>query len=63
MKRMVSQWNTAEVAGVTFSDFDSAPVTKFVKPDPGPKLFQFENPTPVQTAVTINTTEIQQYFY
>ena len=29
----------AEVAGVTFSDSDSAPVTKFWNPDPGPAIF------------------------
>ena len=29
-----------EVAGVTFSDSDSAPVPKFLNPDPGPAIFQ-----------------------
>jgi len=28
------------VAGVTFSDSDSAPVLKFLNPDPGPTIFQ-----------------------
>jgi len=28
------------MAGVTFSDSDSAPVPKFLNPDPGPKIFQ-----------------------
>jgi len=30
----------AEVAGVTFSDSDSAPVPKFFNPNPGPEIFQ-----------------------
>jgi len=32
----------SEVAGATFSDFDSAPVPKFLNPgpDPGPTIFQ-----------------------
>jgi len=29
-----------EVAGVTFSDSESAPVPKFLNPDPGPAIFQ-----------------------
>jgi len=37
------------VAVVTFSDSNSDPVPKFFNPDPGPKNFKFENPTPVQT--------------
>ena len=31
---------SAEVAGVTFSDSDSTPISKFLNPDPGPKIFQ-----------------------
>jgi len=31
----------AEVAGVTFSDSDSALVPKFLNPDPGSDIFQF----------------------
>jgi len=30
----------AEVAGVTFSDSDSAPIPKFLNPDPGPEIVQ-----------------------
>jgi len=30
----------SEVAGVTFSDSDSALVPKFLNPDPGPEIFQ-----------------------
>ena len=29
-----------EMAGVTFSDSESAPVSKFLSPDPGPAIFQ-----------------------
>jgi len=29
-----------EVAGVTFSGSDSAPVSKFLNPDSGPEIFQ-----------------------
>jgi len=41
----------SEVVGVTFSDFDFAPVPKFLNPDLA--IFQFENPTHVQTPATI----------
>jgi len=44
------------VAGVTFSDSDSALVPKFLNPNPGPEFFKFENPTPVQTPATIDPT-------
>jgi len=54
------------VVGVTFSDSDSAPVTKFLNPDPHPVrlFFKFENPTPVQTPATIiDPTVICPCFY
>ena len=43
------------MAGVTFSDSDSAPVQTFLNPgpDPGPAILKFENPTLVQTPATI----------
>jgi len=46
---------TPEVAGVTFSDSDTAPVPKFMNPVPDPvrQFFKCENPTPVQTPATI----------
>jgi len=51
-----------EVAGVTFSDSDSAPVPKFL--NPGPAFFKFENPTPVKTLATIiNAILIYPCFY
>jgi len=34
------RWCTPEVAGVTFSDCDSAPVPKFLNPCPDPVIFQ-----------------------
>jgi len=47
----------AEVAGVTFSDSNSAPVPKFLNTDPDPEIFlKFENPTPVQTPATVDPT-------
>jgi len=48
------------VAGVTFSDSDSAPVLKFWNPNPGRNFFTCEDPTTVQTLATIGRTEIQQ---
>ena len=47
-------------AWVTFSDSDSAPVPKFLKPYPAPGLiyFKFKNPTPVQTPVSSGTSEL-----
>jgi len=56
----------AEVAGVTFSDSDSASVPKFLNPV---RIririfFKIENPTPVQTPSTIiHPTVIYPYFY
>ena len=44
----------AEVAVVTFSYAYSAPVPKFLNPDPGPIFFKFENSTPVQTPAIID---------
>ena len=35
-----SEWLILEVAGITFSDSGSAPVPKFLNPDPGPAIFQ-----------------------
>ena len=50
----------AKVAGVTFTDSDSAPVPKFLIR----KFFKFENPTPVQTPATIiDPTVIYPCFY
>jgi len=60
----VQHWCSSllEVAGVTFSDSDSAPVPKFwirIR-----KFFKFENPAPVQTsAIVIDPTVIYQCFY
>jgi len=45
-----------EVAGVTFSDSDTAPVPKFLNLDLGAEIFQIENPTPVQIPLTIDPT-------
>jgi len=48
---------TAKVAGVTFSDYDTAPVQKFwirIR-----NVFKFENPTPA----TIDVAEMQQCLY
>jgi len=42
-----------EVFGVTFSDTNCAPVPKFLKLVPGPAIFKFENPSPVQTPAAI----------
>jgi len=55
-----------EVAGVTYSDSDSASVPKFFYPCPDPvrQFFKFENPTPVQTPATIiDTTVIYTCFH
>jgi len=41
--------SSPEVARVTFSDSDSAPVPSFFNPDPVQKIFKFENLTPGQT--------------
>jgi len=50
-----------DVAGVTFSDFDSA-VPKFL--NQGPEFFKFENPTLVKNPATIiNTAVIYPCFY
>jgi len=57
-KKTLRQCFVAEVAGVTFSDSDYAPVPKFL--NPGPEIFKFENPIPVPTQATIDATEIQQ---
>jgi len=48
----VSTQQAPEVAGVTFSDTDSAPVWKFLKPDQSQIFFKFKNPIPVQTLTT-----------
>jgi len=62
--RKISTTKEAEVAGVTFSDSNSAPVPKFLNPDPVRLLFKFENPTPVQTpAAIINPAVIYSCFY
>jgi len=37
------RWCTAEVAGVPFSDSDSAPVPKFLKPGPASKIFESDS--------------------
>jgi len=50
-----------EVAGVTFSDSDSAPVQKFLNPDL--EIFKFEIPTLVQAPATIDPTVIHPCFY
>ena len=50
-----------EVTGVTFSDSNSALDHKILSRIW--KIFKFENLTLVQTPTTIDTTEIQQYFY
>jgi len=44
-----------ELAGVIFSDSNVTPVLKFLNPDTNPtlNLFNFENPTTVQTRKTI----------
>ena len=55
--------NTPEVAGVIFSDSDSAPVPKFLNPDPVREFFKFEKPSPVHTPATIDPTEIYPCFY
>ena len=53
---------TVEVAGVTFSDSESAPIPKFV--NPGPAIFKFEDPTPVQIPAAItDLTVIYPCFY
>jgi len=54
-----------EVAAVTFSESESAPVPKIFNPGlgKGPEFFKFENPTPVQTPATIDSTEIYPCFY
>jgi len=61
-----SEWFILEVAGITFSDSDSAPVPKFLNPvwNQVRQFFKFENPTPVQTPDTIiNPTVIYPCFY
>jgi len=59
--------SAVEVAGVTFSDSDSTPVSKFLNPGPDPCpaiFFKFENPTPVQTPATvIDPSVIYPCFY
>jgi len=44
----------AEVAGVTFSNPNSAPVPKFLNPDPGPEVFQNWESDPVQIPIAID---------
>jgi len=58
--------NSTEIAGVTFSDSNTALVPKFLNPGPHPgRIFLiFENPTPVQTSATmIDPTLIYPCFY
>jgi len=43
----------AKVAGITFSDSDSAPVPKVLNPGAVPEIFHFEYPTLVQTPAAI----------
>jgi len=52
-----------EVPVVTFSDSDSPPVPTSLNPGPGPEIFKFENPTPVQTPAASDPTEIFPCFY
>jgi len=61
--RCVAPAPAAEVAGVTFSDSDSAPVPKFLNPFRVRKFFKFENPTLVQIPATIDANEILVCFY
>ena len=58
-----------EVAGVTFSDSDSTPVSKFLNPVQNFWMririrarifFKFENPTPVHIQANVDANEIQQ---
>jgi len=49
------------VAGVTFSDFDSNPVPKFLNPDPGPAIFQIWESESCSTI--IHPTLIYPCFY
>jgi len=50
--------------GVTLSDSDSAALPKFLNPVPGPEMFKFDNPTPVQTpAAIIDSTVIYPCFH
>ena len=49
-----SLWYHSDLAGVTFSDSDSASVRTFLKPDPVPKCLNFENSIPIQNPATID---------
>ena len=56
---MQNSWYTfsmfvAEVAGVTLSNPNSAPVPKFLNPDPGPEVFQNWESDPVQIPIAID---------
>jgi len=59
---LTSRTYTVEVAGVTFLDSESAPIPKFL--NPGPAIFKFEDPTPVQIPAAItDLTVIYPCFY
>ena len=56
MAKISGRW-PPKVAGVTFSDSDSALVPKNLNPGPGLEIFKFQNP------VTIGPTEIYPCFF
>ena len=59
----ISLKSFAEMAGVTFSDFDHAPTLNFLNLNLVRKFFRFENATLVQTPASIDAIEIQQCFF